>query len=162
MSTSDLRRGRGRVGATSRLLAVALATLALTACGDSPVELEVIEEITFDASLDIDLADFTELPSGVYIQDVTEGTGDVIQVGSAYTMSYVGWLRTGVEFDAGTASFVYGGSAIPGWELGIQGMLEGGVRRLIIPPELAYGEEGSGAVPGGAVLIFRVQLIVVG
>lgn len=149
-------------GRWSRSVAFALFAVALAACGDEPTPFEIIDEITFDASLGIDLADFTELPSGVWIQDETVGTGDVVVSPSTLTVGYTGWLRTGAQFDSGSFTFSYPSGAIPGFAIGVEGMAEGGVRRIIIPPELGYGESGSGPIPGGAVLIFRVSLTVVG
>jgi FKBP-type peptidyl-prolyl cis-trans isomerase FkpA len=152
------RAWRARLG-----LAFALPVMGLTllACeGETPFE--VIEQITFDASLGIDLADFTRLPSGVYIQDVTVGTGDPVVVGSAVTINYTGWLRSGQQFDSGGDSFIFPPPYIAGFRLGMQGMIEGGVRRIIIPPELGYGDNPPGhPIYPGAVLIFRVAVTVV-
>jgi peptidylprolyl isomerase len=140
----------------------AVCAVALAACGDEPTPFEVVDEITFDASLGIDLADFTELPSGVWIQDETVGVGDPVLVGSTLTVNYTGWLRSGVEFDAGSLSFAYPGNHVPGFTLGFEGMAEGGVRRVIIPPELGYGDRAPGPpIYGGAVLIFRLAVTVV-
>jgi len=145
-----------------RFAAVALLAVVLGACGDEPTPFEVIDEVTFDASLGIDLADFTELPSGVWIEDETVGVGDVVVNPSNLTVTYTGWLANGDQFDTGTFSFAYPNGVIAGFALGMEGMAEGGVRRIIIPPELGYGESGSGPIPGGAVLVFRVSLTVVG
>jgi len=145
-----------------RFAAVALLAVTLTACGDEPTPFEVIEEVTFATSLGIDLADFTELPSGVWIQEDTVGMGDVVVNPSNLTVTYTGWLANGNQFDTGTFSFAYPGGVIRGFALGMEGMAEGGVRRIIVPPELGYGESGTGPIPGGAVLIFRVRLTVVG
>jgi peptidylprolyl isomerase len=155
-------RSSQRAGQWFKAVVFAVAAVALAACGDEPTPFEVVDEITFDASLGIDLADFTELPSGVWIQDETVGVGDPVVNPSTLTVGYTGWLRTGAQFDSGTFSFDYPTGAIAGFSIGVEGMAEGGVRRIIIPPELGYGEQGSGPIPGGAVLIFRVSLTVVG
>ncbi|MEX2048806.1 MAG: FKBP-type peptidyl-prolyl cis-trans isomerase [Gemmatimonadota bacterium] len=151
-----------RAGRWSKTVAFAVFAGALAACGDEPTPFEVVDEITFDASLGVDLADFTELPSGIWIQDETVGMGDPVLVGSTLTITYTGWLRSGVEFDAGSLSFVYPGGHVPGFTLGFEGMAEGGVRRVIIPPGLAYGDSPPGPpIYGGAVLIFRLAVTVV-
>jgi FKBP-type peptidyl-prolyl cis-trans isomerase len=144
---------------------------ALAACGgDSPTEVvfQVIEDTEFAASLGIDLADFTELPEGVWIRDVTLGTGDPFAAGGEATINYTGWLSNGTQFDAGDG-FTFPdpfGRPIPGLEIGLDGTLVDGVRVMIIPADLAYGARGAvnpntGAVviPGGAIVIFEVELV---
>lgn len=155
--------GRGG-GATSPRSIVALTAL-LAACGTTITlpdsgEFEVIGTTTLAASLDIDLAEFTRLESGVYIQDVTPGTGAALEQGTSANLEYTGWLSDGTEFDSGTYYFTVGSlEVIPGFELGLLGARGGGVRRIIIPPALGYGLRGSGPVPGGAIVIFRVTLV---
>ena len=141
---------------------LAAAVLALGACSDDPTGpvFQVIEEVTFDPSLGITLADYTELPSGVYTLDLTVGTGDVIASGDVVSLDYTGWLTDGAVFDARTADFNYlVDRLIPGFEIGLEGMAVGGVRRMIIPPEQAYGGQAVGVVPAGSVLIFEVELV---
>ena len=67
-------------------------------------------------------------------------------------------------FDSATAAnpftFVIGlGSVIAGWDQGLLEMRVGGLRRIIIPPELGYGSSGAGAIPGNATLIFEIELL---
>jgi len=145
----------------------ALASLiALTACGAEPlaepqaVVFEVIEEVTFDPALGIDLSTMVKLPSGVYFEDRIEGTGQSLEWGHTADLNYTGWLRTGLVFDQGTFSFLMGNNVvIPGFEQGMLGMKVGGTRLIIIPPILAYGERGAGAIPPGAIVIFEVELL---
>jgi FKBP-type peptidyl-prolyl cis-trans isomerase len=103
--------------------------------------------------------------SGVGIQDLREGQGPIATVGQRLTVHYVGRFEDGREFDSSRTRgtpFTFelgGGQVIAGWEEGIEGMRVGGLRRLIIPPHLAYGERGSGAIPPNAVLEFDVELL---
>jgi FKBP-type peptidyl-prolyl cis-trans isomerase FkpA len=107
---------------------------------------------------------------GTYSQtDLTVGTGAVAVTGNRVTVAYTGWLydtsRTdgkGTAFDSGTAfSFTIGaGQVISGWDQGVPGMRVGGQRRLILPPNLAYGSRGSGnVIPPNATLVFDITLI---
>jgi FKBP-type peptidyl-prolyl cis-trans isomerase FkpA len=107
--------------------------------------------------------------SGVYTQtDLVVGTGATAAVGSRVTVSYTGWLYDtgkpngkGTQFDSGTlAPFVIGtGAVIKGFDQGIVGMKVGGQRRLIIPPELAYGSNPPDArIPVNATLVFDITL----
>jgi FKBP-type peptidyl-prolyl cis-trans isomerase FkpA len=100
--------------------------------------------------------------------DLVVGTGAVVNNGNRATVIYTGWLydssRTdgkGTQFDSGAGfSFVVGaGQVIAGWDRGVPGMRVGGTRRLIIPPELAYGSRSpSAAIPPNATLVFDITL----
>lgn len=153
-----------RFGWATRLSTCALAVVALGGCGDDPVavEFQVIEEVEFAASLGIDLAMFTELPSGVYVKDVVVGTGDAAEVGDQVVVGYTGYVTDGSMFDAGSFPFELGstgpGSAIVGFDEGVRGMQVGGERRVIIPPELGYGAQGLIGIPPGSILIFDLTL----
>ena len=139
----------------------AITLAAAAGCGDDPVQVEfqVIEEVEFAASLGIDLTMFTELASGVYVQDVVVGTGDAATSGDEVVVGYTGYLADGSTFDDGGFSFVVdAGGVIPGFDEGVRGMQVGGERRVIIPPELAYGAQGRPGIPPGAILIFDITL----
>jgi len=103
-------------------------------------------------------------PTALFI-DVQAGTGQAIAQGSVATVQYEGWLTNGTEFDSTYArkqpfTFTEGaGAVIPGWEEAIFGMKVGGERRLIVPPNLAFGTSGHGPIPANSVLIFDVTLI---
>jgi len=107
------------------------------------------------------------LDSGLVYIDFAPGAGEVAQTGDTVAVNYTGWLQdTGVRFDSSISrDSTYGvtigaGGVIQGWDLGLPGLAEGGTRRLIIPPELAYGETGSGDnIPPGATLIFDIILV---
>ncbi len=119
-----------------------------------------IEDTRFAASLEINLAAFTRTPSGLYYEDVTQGTGEPATAGQSVSVAYTGWLTNGTQFDSGEFPFLLGaGQVVPGFDEGVRGMRVGGVRRIIIPPELGYGNRGSGPVPPNAIMIFRIELL---
>lgn len=101
------------------------------------------------------------------VTDLSVGEGEEAQAGSTVSVHYVGIAHsTGEEFDASynrgePLSFRLGvGQVISGWDQGVQGMKVGGRRRLVIPPQLAYGDRGAGGViKPGETLIFVVDLV---
>lgn len=102
----------------------------------------------------------------VEIKELQEGSGDPAKVGDRLKVHYTGWLLDGTKFDSsvdrGTPLPLQlgKGEVIPGWEKGLEGMKAGGKRRLIIPPELAYGKQGHRpTIPPNATLIFEVELV---
>ena len=108
------------------------------------------------------------MPRGEFQQiDLVVGTGATASTGRSLNVAYTGWLydpsraeSKGTQFDSGTYGFTLGtGNAIQGWHLGLVGMRVGGRRRLIIPPELAYGPSGQGSIPPNATLVFDVELL---
>ena len=101
------------------------------------------------------------------LEDLTVGEGEEAVSGSLVEVHYVGvsW-STGRQFDASwdrgdTFKFGLGkGQVIRGWDEGVAGMKVGGRRRLVIPPHLAYGDRGAGAViKPGETLIFVCDLV---
>jgi len=120
----------------------------------------------FADALDVSLGDMQRSPSGLYILDLDEGTGLAAKEGHVVTVHYKGWLPTGEMFDSNVEgdepfSFQLGRrDVIAGWEEGVRGMRIDGRRRLVIPPELAYGQRGyPGAIPPNAYLVFEVELL---
>ncbi len=101
------------------------------------------------------------------IETLEQGEGDQeVKSGDTITVHYTGTLQDGTKFDSSLDrgdpfTFTIGiGQVIQGWEQGILGMKINEKRRLTIPPELGYGENGAGdAIPPNAVLIFEVELI---
>ncbi len=99
------------------------------------------------------------------VDDVVFGTGAEAKTGDTVTVHYIGTLQNGQEFDnsnkRGTPfTFTLGeGKVIKGWEQGVVGMKAGGKRILVIPAHLAYGDAGYGPIPGGANLVFAVDLL---
>jgi FKBP-type peptidyl-prolyl cis-trans isomerase FkpA len=100
--------------------------------------------------------------------DLVVGTGATATPGSLVTVAYTGWLHDssrpdakGSQFDSGpNFSFRLGtGAVIRGWDQGVADMRVGGQRRLVIPPELAYGNSSpGGGIPPNATLVFDVTL----
>lgn len=102
------------------------------------------------------------------IETVEAGTGAVAQKGDSVTVDYTGELTDGTVFDSSIPRgepFTFklgGGQVIAGWEMGVTGMKVGETRKLTIPHQLAYGEDGyPGAIPPRATLIFTVKLVAV-
>ena len=106
-------------------------------------------------------------PTELEITDITVGDGAEATPGSQVSVHYVGVAHSiGEEFDASynrgaPLDFPLGrGRVIKGWDDGVAGMKVGGRRRLVIPPQLAYGDRGAGGVIGpGETLIFVVDLV---
>lgn len=131
---------------------ILMAVLTVTACGGSS---------TSSTTVTTSSATFTQ-------QDLVVGTGATAAVGSRVTVNYTGWLYDsskaegkGTQFDTGTgASFTLAsGNLIEGWVRGVAGMRVGGSRRLIIPPDLAYGSAGRPPqIPPNATLVFDITL----
>jgi peptidylprolyl isomerase len=104
--------------------------------------------------------------TGLGIIDIEAGSGETPETGELVVVHYTGWLsEDGTKFDSsldrGTPfEFVLGlGQVITGWDEGLATMNVGGKRRLIIPSELAYGEEGSSSIPPDSELTFDIELL---
>ena len=110
----------------------------------------------------------TSTTSAPYSQtDLVVGTGAAAAAGNLVTVAYAGWLHDsskpdakGSQFDSSSSySFRLGtGAVIRGWDLGVVGMRVGGQRRLVLPPDLAYGSSGFSAIPPNATLVFDITL----
>jgi len=136
-------------------IACLLAAVLVSGCGDGETSPSLLPGAPFSQS------------------DLRVGTGADAAVGRRLTVTYTGWLydhaqpeNKGRQFDTnvnGTPfQFVLGaGQVIRGWDQGFVGMKVGGLRRLVIPPDLAYGSTGAGGglIPPGATLVFDVELV---
>lgn len=105
----------------------------------------------------------TKTASGLVYRDVTAGTGRSPSAGDTVRVNYRGTLIDGTEFDSSyarnePAEFALG-RVIGCWTEGLQHMKVGGKARLVCPSDLAYGDQGSAPIPGGAALIFEVELL---
>jgi peptidylprolyl isomerase len=137
------------------VLALLLATLA--ACGPAGSD---VEEGANEGEKEITTA------SGLQYTEIEAGDGLAPQPGDIVSVHYRGTLEDGTEFDSSYSrgepiQFPLGrGMVIPGWDEGIALMTVGGKARLVIPPDLAYGDQGAGGViPPGATLTFEVELV---
>jgi FKBP-type peptidyl-prolyl cis-trans isomerase len=123
----------------------------MTACGEAPVG---------------------PSPYSPFIQtDLLFGTGTEAVVSNRVTVHYTLWLfdRTGTankglqiesSVDGTPFSFVLGsGDVIEGWNRGVAGMRVGGIRRLVVPPSLAYGQDRNGIIPPNSTLLFDIELL---
>lgn len=108
------------------------------------------------------------MPSGLQFIDLATGDGEVARAGQAVEVHYTGWLENGTKFDSSVDrgepfGFALGqGMVIRGWDEGVEGMKVGGKRKLVIPSQLGYGDQGAGGIiPPKATLIFEVELLAV-
>jgi FKBP-type peptidyl-prolyl cis-trans isomerase len=136
---------------TVGVFAVFVAAVLLTACGASPTEPSAYAPFR--------------------TEDLREGTGLLAVNGSVVNVNYTLWLYDAtkpenkgalVESNFGNAPFTFTvgqGGVIEGWDRGIPGMMEGGLRRLIVPPSMAYGQIRTGLIPQNATLVFEVELL---
>jgi FKBP-type peptidyl-prolyl cis-trans isomerase FkpA len=113
-------------------------------------------------------------PSELVSTDLAVGEGKEAFAGKSVSVHYTGWLydssqerNRGTKFDSSRDrglpfTFTLGQGVIEGWSQGVQGMKEGGVRELVIPPDLAYGASGApgGQIPPNSTLVFEIEMIV--
>ena len=99
------------------------------------------------------------------IEEIKVGDGEEVRGGDYIVIHYLGTLENGTKFDS---SYDRGqpfhtrigvGEVIEGWDMGVIGMKVGGKRRLVIPPQLAYGDRKIGEIPANSTLIFEVELV---
>ncbi len=105
--------------------------------------------------------------------DLVEGDGPAAEAGQTLSVVYRGWFydllaedNKGEMFDSTTAEdpfrFTLGaGQVIQGWDEGVPGMRVGGLRRLVLPHDLAYGTSGNQRIPGYSTLLFEVEILAI-
>ncbi len=157
------------VVATPIVFALALILFVIDG-GDDGVTPLIVSGSPTPASVDTGPPPLADEPTfsetGLGIIDIEVGSGETPEMGKLVVVHYTGWLsEDGTKFDSsldgGTPfEFVLGlGEVIAGWDEGLATMNVGGKRRLIIPPELAYGEEGRPSIPPDSELTFDIELL---
>ena len=136
-----------------RVLGVVALSLCLAACDDSPSEPE---------------SQYTTTPSGLQYLDLVVGSGRQPRYADHATVHYITWLEDGTKVDSSYdrgQPFQFGvglGQVIAGFEEGVASMRVGGKRKLVIPPDLAFGDSGyPPIIPPNAVLVVEIALLMV-
>lgn len=112
---------------------------------------------------DLNATEWKPGPEGLKVWDVAVGGGAAVQPGDTVTCHYTGWFPDGKKFDSSVergqpAEFSLSG-VVRGWTVGIPGMKEGGIRRLVIPYQLGYGAEGKPpTIPPRSTLVFEIEV----
>ncbi len=140
---------------------LALLLVSLAGCGDDLIGPVYPEDVEFAPETEVDLDAMTRLQSGVYVQTLEAGQGLGVGDGTEVVLDYSLRLSGGrlIEQRQGVGFLIASGAVIDGFYLGMQGAREGETRLIVIPSHLGYGEVGSGQVPGGAVLVFKVTVV---
>lgn len=149
--------------------AVGLAFMAGCGGGDGGEadQAEAAVETAPEMAPAVDLSAMTQTASGLNILDLVVGDGEEATPGRSVTVHYTGWFIDGEKFDSSLDRgdpfqlTLGAGRVIAGWDEGLVGMRVGGQRRLVIPPELAYGPEGRSGIPPNSTLVFDVELLAV-
>jgi FKBP-type peptidyl-prolyl cis-trans isomerase FkpA len=161
-----------------KLITMTLAALAIVGCGkkpdseDVPAPASVAETSPAPANATPATPSTGNETMPLTKKDLLVGTGAEIKSGQSALVHYTGWLydaaapdNKGKQFDSSVGGEPFdfplgGGAVIAGWDQGVVGMKVGGKRRLVIPPDMAYGNSGAGGViPPGATLVFDVELV---
>lgn len=131
------------------------------------IELLAVQPGSPESPTAVEEDDYTVTDTGLKYYDIEVGEGQPLEEGQQILMHYTGWLEDGTKFDSSIDRgqpipiVVSSGQLFPGWEEGLETMNIGGHRQLVIPPDLAFGEEGAGGgvIPPNATLILEVEVI---
>ena len=127
----------------------------------------VIIFVIFIISCGSNEGNMQKLENGLLIEDIVVGVGNEAKDHNKVVVNYTGTLENGSVFDSSLKpgrdpfTFTLGvGSVIKGWDQGVKGMKVGGKRKLVIPPELGYGDQGAGnVIPPNTTLYFEIELL---
>jgi peptidylprolyl isomerase len=152
------------IGAAILLVAVVAVVLIARGGGDGSDTGTVSSDLNEKPTIDVPSG---SPPAELVSEDIVTGDGATAEQGDTVKVQYVGVdYATGKEFDSSWDSgqpftFQIGaGNVIPGWDQGVEGMQVGGRRELIVPPDLAYGAQGSPpAIAPNATLVFAIDLL---
>ena len=154
---------------------ILMAAVGLTACGGTaatptaapPPTQAAVAQPTVPPAANVPAqpqgGNLTTTASGLQYEDLVVGTGATPKPTDMVTVHYTGTLADGTVFDAsrmhgGPISFPLNG-VIKGWTEGVGSMQVGGTRKLVIPPNLAYGSQANGPIPANSTLTFIVELL---
>lgn len=169
-ASDEIHLDEGAPVRMSGLVAATVVALVMAGCADDAPDAPGLPEghrvaERYAGELNVELEEMERRPTGLYVQDVVVGEGARADSGDIVIVHYTGWLPQGRQFDSSRdggepleVAIGYG-RVIDGWDHGIVGMRVGGQRRLVIPPSLAYGEDGVGPIPGNSTLVFDVELL---
>jgi|SRR5689334_3042086 len=141
-----------------------LAACDLSTSPNVPAPIDPAKD-TYAASLGVDIASMTKTSTGLYYKDKVVGTGTAAQKGDSVQVHYTLWLTNGTKVqsskDTNTPLEFHTGvnQVIPGFEEGVLGMQPGGVRQLVVPPQLAWGAQGFPPVQPNANVVFELQYL---
>lgn len=123
------------------------------------------EQAATIASIEASFPDATKTDDGIYYKVTKEGSGVTCGAGKNVAVHYKGYFLDGTVFDSsegrGTLDFKTGAhQMIPGFDVMVQDMKVGEKRTVVLPPSMAYGDAGAGGViPGGAYIVFDIELV---
>jgi FKBP-type peptidyl-prolyl cis-trans isomerase len=156
-----------------RSVAAVAALALLAACNldtapNVPAPIDPAKD-TYASSLGVDIASMTKTSSGLYYKDLQLGAGTAAKAGDSVQVHFTLWLTNGTKVQsskdgtAGPIRILLGDNsqngAIPGFQEGLIGMLPGGKRQLVIPPQLAWGSAGRPPVQPNANIVFEVEYV---